>query len=198
MSDWYRRTDWDDVAAADFEARLGRARASSRAQYLSLQGYALIASHTKVAEALLKRALTLAEPSELPRAACYLALARVAQGDVEGAISAYDEAIAAELRNPAFRSTAAVDQALLVAMFHKKERYAETLERLWLADGGPFGLVEFETAAAEALIRAELGESGKARDRARQALSAMSEGESDAAVAGLSIGELKRRLEAIA
>lgn len=197
MSDWYRRSEWSDAAAADFEARLVRARSSSRAQYLSLQGYALIANHPQAAEGLLRRAIELAEPSEVPRAACYLALARVARGDVSGAIAAYDEAIEAEGRNPAFRSTAAVDQALLVALFQKGERYAEALDRLWLSNSDPFGLTSFEAAAAEALIRSARGEMERAQEEARNALSEMPEDAAEASWAGVSFADLKGRLEAI-
>jgi tetratricopeptide (TPR) repeat protein len=197
VSDWYRRSRWSDQAAADFEARLGRSRPSSRAQYLSLQGYALLASEPAVAEALLRRAVDLVEPSELPRAACYLALARLAQGNVDGAIAAYDGAIAAERRNPAFRSSAAVDQALLIAAFRKTDRYADALDRLFLAGSGPLGLVEFEAAAAEALIRAELREFDPARVKAREALATMPDDAAEAAWGGISMGEIERRLQAI-
>lgn len=36
--DWYRAKSWDEPTAQEFERRLARARASSRAQYLMLQG----------------------------------------------------------------------------------------------------------------------------------------------------------------
>ncbi len=198
MSDWYRCIVWSDEAAANFESRLSRARPSNRAQYLSLQGYALIANQPNVAEGLLKRAVDLAEPSELPRAACYLALARLAQGNVDAAIAAYDWAIDAERRNPAFQSTAGVDQALLIAVFRKGERYREALERLWLAGSGPFGLLDFEAHAAEALIRAELGEAELARAKALESLSMMPQDATDAVWAGILLRELKDRLDEIA
>ena len=197
MSDWYRRSDWNEEIAAEFEARLARARSSSRAQYLSLQGYALIARHPDVAEQLLERSVEAGDESELPRAACYLALARLGQDDVDGALAAYDRAIEAERMNPAFRSTAAVDQALLVGLLRKSERYLEALDRLAIAGVGPLGSVEFEVAAAEALIRAEQGDIEPARAMARQALSLMDGELPDAAWGGVSLREVKRRLEAI-
>lgn len=39
--DWYRLSDWDAEARAEFERRLGRARSYSRAQYLRIKGLAL-------------------------------------------------------------------------------------------------------------------------------------------------------------
>ena len=42
--EWFRTGDWDDEARADFERRLGRARAYNRAQYLRIKGLALEAA----------------------------------------------------------------------------------------------------------------------------------------------------------
>jgi len=198
MTDWYRRSDWNDKIAADFEARLARARAPSRAQYLSLQGCALIAAHADIAEQLLERCLELGEASELPRAACYLALARLAQGDVDGSIRAYDRAVEAERASPAFRSTAAVDQALLIGLFNKSDRYWDALDRLAMAGAGPLDLVDFEATAAEALIRAGQGDADTAREKARQALTLLGDNVADATWGGVSLAQIRQRLETIA
>ncbi len=42
-SDWFRSSKWDDSVAAAFEAKLRRARARSRPQYIRIQGVHLIA-----------------------------------------------------------------------------------------------------------------------------------------------------------
>jgi len=42
-SDWFRSSKWDDSLAAAFEAKLRRARARSRPQYIRIQGVHLIA-----------------------------------------------------------------------------------------------------------------------------------------------------------
>ena len=42
-SDWFRSSRWDDSVAAAFEAKLRRARARSRPQYVRIQGVHLIA-----------------------------------------------------------------------------------------------------------------------------------------------------------
>lgn len=197
MSDWYRHSDWNEAIAAEFEARLGRARSSGRAQYLSLQGYALLAKHPAQAEALLERAIASGEPSETPRAACYLALSRVAQCKVDEAIQAYEFAIAAERRNPAFRSTAGVDQALLIALFGKVELYDRALDRLAMAAGDDWSLAELESLAAESIIRHAKGELEAARQLARDALQLFPELPDGAEWAGISLDNLRTRLESI-
>lgn len=198
MSDWYRRTDWHEEIEADFEARLSRARPSSRAQYLSLQGYALIASRPEQAEALLQRAVDAAEPSETPRAACYLALSRVAQGKIDAAISAYDDAIEAERRNPAFRSTGGIDQALLIALHERRDRYHQALDQLALAMDDDWSLAGLEALAAEAIIRNALGDRDRARPKAQAALDQIPAGTAGSEWAGISFNDLRERLEGIA
>jgi tetratricopeptide (TPR) repeat protein len=197
MSDWFRRTDWNEEIAADFEARLARSRASSQAQYLSLQGYALLGTHPQQAEDLLSRAVSAGDPSEVPRAACYLALSRVAQGKVDGAIQAYDVAIAAERRNPAFRSTAGVDQALLIALHDRRHQFGKALDQLAMAVADNWSLAGLEAVAAEAIIRHAIGDVATARQRAREALELLPQDPFGAEWAGISIDDLRARLEAI-
>lgn len=197
MSDWYRRSDWNEEIAADFEARLKRARPSSRAQYLSLQGYTLIASNPPLAEALLERAIASGEPSEVPRAACYLALSRVAQGKVDEAIQAYEIAISAERHAPAFRSTARVDQAFLIASFQRSEQYGKALDQLAMASGEDWSLAGVEALAAESIIRHERGEREIARQLARGALQEWPDHEQETQWGGISLAAVRSRLEAI-
>jgi tetratricopeptide (TPR) repeat protein len=197
MTDWYRRTDWNDDIAADFEARLARSRQSSHAQYLSLQGYSLLAKRPDQAEALLERAVAVGEASELPRAACYLALSRVAQGKVDGAIGAYDAAIAAERRNPAFRSSAGVDQALLIALHCRSDLFGQALDQLAMAAEDGWSLAGLEAVAAESIIRHARGEQEKARELAQVALELIPADAAGAEWAGMSFEDLRARLEAI-
>jgi hypothetical protein len=198
MSDWYRRKEWDAEIAADFEARLARSRTSSQAQYLSLQGYALLAAYPERAEELLERAMATAEASELPRAACYLALARVAQGKIDGAIQAYDLAIAAERQNPAFRSTAGVDQALLIALHDRRDLFGKALDQLAMAVADDWSLAGLEALAAESIIRHTMGEAAKAAELAREALQLIPAEAQGAEWSGISFPEVRARLEAIA
>lgn len=58
MPDWFRSPDWDAAAQADFEARLRRARAWGRPQYLRIKGLSLErAGETAGARALWERVL---------------------------------------------------------------------------------------------------------------------------------------------
>lgn len=198
MTDWYRRTEWNGEIAADFEARLARARPDRRGQYLSLQGYALLRSHPEQAARLLERAVVAADPSEVPRAACYLALARVALGKIDDAIDAYDVAIEAERRNPAFRSTAGVDQALLIGLHSRRDRFGSALDQLAMATADNWSLAGLEALAAEALIRCDLGDLNQARSKALAALDEFPDDEAGSEWAGISLDDLRVRLEAVA
>ena len=198
MSDWYRRSDWNEEVSADFETRLARARPASRAQYLSLQGYALLATQPDQAEALLERAIALGEPSETPRAGCYLALARVALGKVDEAIQAYDVAISAERGNPAFRSSAGVDQAFLIALHDRKDLFGKALDQLAMAEGDNWSLAGLEALAAESIMRHARGEVLRARDFAREALELLPADVAGVEWAGVSFDSLRSRLESIA
>ena len=197
MIDWYRRTAWSEEAAADFEARLARARPSSRAEYLSLQGYALLSSLPEKSEELLERALSLAEGSEFQRACCYLALARTAQGKIDAAIDAYNIAIDAERREPLHRSTAGIDQALLIALFDRRDLYGHALEQLTLSVADEWSLAGLEALAADAIIRSRKGQADIARERAREALDLFPEESSGPQWAGISFDDLRRQLQAI-
>ena len=110
MADWYRKTEWSEVIAAEFETRLARSR-TQKAQYLSLQGQALIATNPRVAVGLLERAVALNDEFETTRAAGYLAQARLALGEIDGALAAYEFALGAQLRQPNIVGGAAADYA---------------------------------------------------------------------------------------
>ena len=198
MTDWYRRTEWTDEMAADFEARLSRARPAGRAQYLSLQGYALLSGRPEQAERLLERAVATDEKAELPRAACYLAMSRVAQRKIDSAIAAYQLAIEAERRNPAHRSTSGVDQAFLIAMHDRRDLFGHALDQLAVAVADDWSLAGVEALAAEAIIRHVKGEIGKARELAAEALRRLPANALGAEWAGISLAGLRNRLEAIA
>lgn len=74
--EWYRRPEWTPQARADFEARLGRARRTSRAQYLRIKGSALHdAGLVAEARTLWRRVVDDAEALSIERAAALEALA---------------------------------------------------------------------------------------------------------------------------
>lgn len=198
MSDWYRQADWSDEIAAGFEARLARARPSGRAQYLSLQGHALLSSRPEISEELLERAVSLAEGGELPRACCYLALARMALSKIDAAIDAYNIAIAAERRDPRHRSTAGIEQALLIALFDRRNLDGHALEQLTLSIADQWSLAGLEALAADAIIRSRKGQADIARERAREALAHFPSEGRGAQWAGISFDDLRLQLQKIA
>ena len=62
MTDWFRRKSWTTTDEKEFFAKLNRARADSRAQYLKIQAIEFVATNDKsllvVAELLLNKVLT--------------------------------------------------------------------------------------------------------------------------------------------
>lgn len=57
-TEWFRTSDWDDDARAEFEKRLGRARDHNRPQYLRIKALALRdAGDKQAAGSLLRRVL---------------------------------------------------------------------------------------------------------------------------------------------
>ena len=96
MTDWFRTPDWDDQAQHDFESRLARARASSRAQYLRIKAVSLEdGCHRDGAIALL-RCIVRDHPDELTEVA--FAHERIgdllrADGDLAGATIEYRSAL---------------------------------------------------------------------------------------------------------
>ena len=97
--DWYRNTDWDDEIAARFESRIARSR-TQKAQYLLIQGTLLIASQPAVAAPLFERSIALNDEFHLARALNGLAMARMALGEIDACLAAYEAAIDTELRLP--------------------------------------------------------------------------------------------------
>ena len=80
MTDWYRTADWDDVARAQFEQRLKRARASSRCQYLSIKALALAeAGLLDEARELLGRAVSVLDSYSFEVARAYELLGDLAR-----------------------------------------------------------------------------------------------------------------------
>ena len=119
---WYRNRDWSPEIEAEFEKRIARGR-SQKAQHLMIQGMALIPRHPDVAARLLERSIALDDEFQLNQAYCQLALARLARGDVEGALQAYEAALEAQLKRPNIQTGAPLDYAFTVAWFERSERY---------------------------------------------------------------------------
>ncbi len=196
MTEWFRNDQWNDETATHFEARLDRAR--HKAQYLNLQGYALLASQPDAAAELFQRAIVLDGPHQTSRAALYLGTARVLLGDVDGAIAALEAAIAAELRHPMHRTAARLDQALLVALAKREDLYDVVLQRLENEAVLPFDDQQLSALVAQTLIRGERGEN--VADMADTALAALgqTEGGCEDVPEYISVALLRSRIETLA
>jgi len=188
MGEWFRNNGWDDGIAATFETRLAKAR--DKAQYLTIQAYCLLATCPELAAVLARRAISLNDPAQTARAGLYLGTALAMTGAVDAAI----EALA---REPAFRTAAHLDQALLIAAAEREALYPLAWARL--AEERSV-LVDERTPSALIAIALIGGATGhEVAAEARLAIEMLAEG--TGAVAGpdcLSAAALTRRLAVIA
>jgi hypothetical protein len=117
-------------------------------------------------------------------------------GDVNGAISALEDAIDVEKREPMFRTAAYLDQALLVALAKRSDMYDVVWERLAVERVPPFQDQHLSVLIAHALIGRERGEDvGEAATVALQSLGSI-EGQELPLPPYLDINVLKNRLNA--
>ena len=193
MTDWFRNSDWNDDISAAFETKLARAR-GQKAQYLSLQGFYLIANRPLVARALLERAVALDDEFETPRALANLAMAQLALGDVDAALDTYELGLHRQLVDPRNVAIQAADYAFLVGYFSRVERLAIALP---IAEAMPedslFG-PDPQIDASKALLFEIAGRPERARAYAARALPQV-EHLPEVAALGIAISDLKIRLE---
>jgi tetratricopeptide (TPR) repeat protein len=171
VPEWYRNTDWNETVAADFEARLARAR-SQKAQYLRIQGSILRESHPEVAVALLQRCAEEGNTPFLAAALLDVVHARYGMGDLDGALETLEALLDQEAREPMFRTSAPFDYPFLVAFHEQHQRYDRALTVLEAGGEGPFADLIFEREAAFALILSKRGEHRIAAAAAKRALEA--------------------------
>ena len=171
MPDWYRNTDWNEAVAADFEARLRRAR-GQKAQYLRIQGSTLKDSHPQVAITLLQRCVEEGNPAFVAAALLDIAQALYGSGDTAGALDTLETLLDQEVREPMFRTSAAFDYPFLVAFHEQRQRYDRALAVLEAGGEGPLADLNFERETALALILSERGEHPSATAAATRALEA--------------------------
>ena len=195
--EWYRSRDWSPAIEAEFEKRIAKGR-SQKAQHLMIQGMALIERHPDVASRLLERSIALEDDFHLNQANCQLALARLAQGEVEGALHAYEAALEAQLKRPNIQTGAPLDYALTVAWFGRRERYELALTILEAVEPSIFPGANFQADAAHSLILADMGEAERAKKKAADVLRDWPAGVDMANWAGISFAALRHRLTGIA
>jgi tetratricopeptide (TPR) repeat protein len=196
MADWYRNTQWSPAIAEDFEARLARSR-SQKAQYLSLQGMALVPKCPEVAASLLRRAIEMGDPFETVRALATLAQAHLALGNVEGALEAYEAALGRQIEQPNIVSVQPADYLFAIGYFRAESRMPGAVAIAEaMPDDGIFG-PDPQIIAAKAMVFDLAGRTAEASAAAAKALP-MFEGLGDAEGLGVNIAELRRRLMEIA
>ncbi|MDQ7877433.1 hypothetical protein Q9R08_05525 [Microbacterium sp. QXD-8] len=140
-SDWFRSSTWDESVEFAFESKLRRARSTSRAQYLRIQGVHLIAQDDTATRgagrALLQRVID--EYGEADRlqatwAAENLAEALALEGDFESAESATRELVRRRDADPESWRGARTDLDLTMAEMLLLRRTPAALEEAdrWL------------------------------------------------------------------
>ena len=165
--DWYRNTTWSPSIARDFQARLSRARAANRAQYLLIQAGSLAQSHPTVVLDLLSQYFEL--PMERPSPLAHVIRARtlVLLGRLEDAIASYEAALAREHEFSNDLTQAYLELPSLIAEHHLRARYDRAIDVLRdHRDRPTFPIEHFRWNAVNALLVAERAASDSA-DAAR-------------------------------
>lgn len=177
-SEWYRKETWSAEDAADFERRLGRSR-RQRTQYLKLQAGHLAGTKKATLAApaieLAKRYLQ-EDPSGIFEAQAHLIIAEsyATLRDTDGALQAYREAVAAELRRPNVRNYAYLQYAWFVTTNDLSGEFESVLKAMEQMDEKDlmFPINQYKYFGSLAIISEAFGDLGNARRMARDALDA--------------------------
>ncbi|HWA97818.1 MAG TPA: hypothetical protein VG713_04975 [Pirellulales bacterium] len=173
---WYRRKTWTANGRADFYARLARARASNRAQYLRIQAVELLddPSPENVGGAIeLLKTLLSTYPDQMQLAATYQSLGDCAalNGETSAALDYYREAFAQQRAFLNVLTNVHLSFALLVAEQQLRASYDEALAALdEFRHSLTFPLDDFREFVARAMIHAAEGSPKLAHDYACRAL----------------------------
>lgn len=154
--EWFRSPDWGTDAAADFEARLARARSHSRPQYLRIKALALeAAGEGMVAEELLRRVIE-EYPDSLDAAfsAERLGDRRQARGDFAAAEAEYRRSM--DLRTDLNGTSGEVHLGLAEAL-NAQGRHQEALQALEYIPVAQLGMAHAVCRWNVALADAALG-----------------------------------------
>jgi tetratricopeptide (TPR) repeat protein len=162
---------------AEFEVKLGRAR--RKEQYLRIQASYLAQSSPNVALMLLDRYFALPDQRDQAQAHVDCATAYNALGRLEDAVGSYESALAYEARFPFMRTSAYIELPTFIAehgLSHHYERALAVLSEH--RDRVAFHSDTFKWHASSALILSARGQSAVAREHARNALEASTQGDS--------------------
>lgn len=169
--DWFRNTTWNDRVAAQFDAKLKRAR--RKGQYLRIQACTLAETHPSIALELLERYFNQADRFDEAQAYVDRATALVALGRLEDAVAAYNDALRAEVKMPGYITEANFEMPYLVATAGLTQHYVRALAMLRKQRSRiAFPVQAFKWNAAQALIAAAQGRNAEARKFAQLAFEA--------------------------
>jgi tetratricopeptide (TPR) repeat protein len=174
-TDWYRNVDWNPEIESAFFSRLNRSR--DKSQYLRIQASHLTSSHPRSALQLLDQYFLLGDDHfDIAQAQVNKAEALTALGDIDAALSAYNEALERERKFPNYKTQAYLDFALLVLNARKVHLYTKVLEVLdEYRDCPLFPVDRYRAHGTRALILRELGRAAEAQSSAKLALAAAAE-----------------------
>ena len=169
--DWFRHSHWNEDTAAQFEAKLKRAR--KKGQYLRIQACTLARSDPNAALGLLRRYFAQADErfddaqAHVDRATALLTLGRL-----DDALNSYEDALKVEAAIPNIRTQAYVDLPYRISVHGVRSRYDRALEILRdHCHRLTFPVDHFKWNAAQAILAGDRG----LRDQAQQfAMSALS------------------------
>jgi tetratricopeptide (TPR) repeat protein len=169
--EWFRNTEWNDRIAAEFAARLSRAR--RKEQYIRIQASYLSRTHPNAALELLDQYFRLNDTFEHAAAFVAQAEAYLALGNVAEALTSYEAALSRETEFPRLKTLAYVEYPYLIATRDISSHYKRALEVLeQRKEDLMFPADHFMWHAARALIQAAVGMQHEARAEARAALEA--------------------------
>jgi tetratricopeptide (TPR) repeat protein len=155
--DWFRNRTWNASVAAEFEAKLKRAR--RKEQYLRIQASTIAESHPEVALRLLGRFFALPDQFDAAQAHVDRATAYLAQGRIPEAVASFESALSRESEFPKVLTQAFIDLPFLIATRGIREHYDRALQLLSQHRARlMFPVDRFKWNAAHALIANHRGE----------------------------------------
>jgi tetratricopeptide (TPR) repeat protein len=168
--DWYRNEWWNDEIASHFEAKLKRAL--KKGQYLRIQACTLAKSNPEMALKLLDRYFA-QHDERFDDAQAYVdrAVALLALGRIDEALSSYEDALRTEAKAPNLLTQAYIELPYMISVRGMRSRYGRALEILQEHRKRlMFPVEHFKWNAAQAIIAGETGNRDKAREFASAAL----------------------------
>ena len=167
--EWFRNKEWNSRIERSFFDKLRHAR--RKEQYLRIQASTLASAYPEVALRLLEQYFTLDDKFDHAQAYVDRATAYLAMGDVEGAIQAYEDALAREQEFPNLQTQANLDLPFLVATRGIDHLYERALQVLVNSQSRlTFPVDHFRWHATRALILNSRGEQMDAKLSACEAL----------------------------